>query len=100
MKIALDAMGGDSAPMEPIKGAFLATKELGVEIALVGPEESIRAELGKHPKNDAISVVDAGEAITVPVHHLLHDLGPSLGPSARGRYGERNRGQNGVERRR
>ena len=65
MKIALDAMGGDSAPAEPVKGALLATKELGVEIALVGPEESIRAELSKHPKNDAISVVDAGEAITM-----------------------------------
>ncbi len=65
MKIALDAMGGDSAPAEPVSGALLASKELGVEIALVGPEGPIRAELSKHPKNDAISVVDAGEAITM-----------------------------------
>ena len=65
MKLALDAMGGDNAPAEPVKGAFLACKEYGVEIALVGPQEQIRAELSKHPKNDAISVVDAGEAITM-----------------------------------
>ncbi|MBC7332173.1 MAG: phosphate acyltransferase PlsX [Synergistetes bacterium] len=38
MKIALDAMGGDYAPEEIIKGALLAVKNLGEEIVLVGNE--------------------------------------------------------------
>ena len=48
MKIAVDAMGGDFAPAEIVKGAVLAAKEHGVGIILVGPEEHIRAEITKH----------------------------------------------------
>lgn len=36
MKIILDAFGGDHAPLEPLKGAAQAVKELGVEILAVG----------------------------------------------------------------
>ena len=32
MKIIVDAMGGDNAPFEIVKGSVEATKELGVEI--------------------------------------------------------------------
>ena len=35
--IALDAMGGDHAPEEIVKGAVLAARELGIQVALVGP---------------------------------------------------------------
>ncbi len=48
MKIAVDAMGGDFAPEEIVKGSVLAGKEYGVGIILVGPEERIRAELAKY----------------------------------------------------
>ncbi len=41
MKIAVDAFGGDNAPLEIIKGAALAEKEYGVEIVLCGDEEII-----------------------------------------------------------
>ena len=34
--VALDAMGGDYAPAEPVKGAIEAIKELNVDIKLVG----------------------------------------------------------------
>ncbi len=48
MKIAVDAMGGDFAPTEIVKGAITACREHGVEIALVGPTELIEAELAEH----------------------------------------------------
>ncbi|MBR5816239.1 MAG: phosphate acyltransferase, partial [Anaerotignum sp.] len=37
--VALDAMGGDLAPVETVKGAVEAVKELNVDIKLVGPED-------------------------------------------------------------
>lgn len=42
MKIAVDAFGGDNAPLEIIKGAALAEKEYGVNIILTGNEEIIK----------------------------------------------------------
>jgi len=48
MKIAVDAMGGDFAPEEIVKGAVSGAREHGVGIILVGPEEIIRPELSKH----------------------------------------------------
>lgn len=41
MKIVVDAFGGDNAPLEIIKGAALAEKELGVDIILTGNTEII-----------------------------------------------------------
>ena len=41
MKIILDAMGGDNAPLEIVKGAALAVDELDVNIVLVGNEREI-----------------------------------------------------------
>jgi glycerol-3-phosphate acyltransferase PlsX len=41
VKIAVDAMGGDHAPAEIVKGACRAAAELGVEILLVGDESRI-----------------------------------------------------------
>ncbi len=42
MRIAVDAFGGDNAPLEIIKGAALAEKEYGVHIILCGDEEIIK----------------------------------------------------------
>ncbi|MCL1858704.1 MAG: phosphate acyltransferase PlsX [Oscillospiraceae bacterium] len=41
MKIILDAMGGDNAPFETVKGAALAVDELDVQLILVGDREKI-----------------------------------------------------------
>ena len=41
MKIILDAMGGDNAPLETVKGAALAVQELDVQLILVGDEKRI-----------------------------------------------------------
>jgi len=45
MKIAVDAMGGDHAPREVIRGAVHAFREHDLPIVLVGKEELIREEL-------------------------------------------------------
>ena len=42
-KVALDAMGGDNAPMAPVLGAIEAVKAWGEQIVLVGREDEIRA---------------------------------------------------------
>lgn len=50
MRIAIDAMGGDFAPVEIVKGAVEAARNLaGLEkLFLVGDETAIRAELAKY----------------------------------------------------
>ncbi len=63
-RIALDAMGGDLAPVETVAGAVAAAAE-GVDVVLVGDEAVLRpqlAELGADlPIFDAPEVVDMGE---------------------------------------
>ena len=57
-------MGGDNAPVEIVKGAVLAAKEIDDEIVIVGKEELINAELSKHKfKEGQITVVNATEVI-------------------------------------
>jgi glycerol-3-phosphate acyltransferase PlsX len=47
--IAVDAMGGDHAPGEIVKGAVMGVKnDDEVEVALVGPPEIVEAELAKY----------------------------------------------------
>ncbi len=41
MKIIIDAMGGDNAPGEIVKGALRAVSELGVQVILVGKGDAI-----------------------------------------------------------
>ena len=41
MRIAIDAFGGDNAPLEILKGAVLA-KQYGEQLVLVGSEQEIR----------------------------------------------------------
>jgi len=48
MKISVDAMGGDFAPEEIIKGSVQGAREYDVGIIFVGPEDIIKAELAKN----------------------------------------------------
>lgn len=66
MRIALDAMGGDSAPGVTVQGAVDAARELGTEILLVGREDTIRQELGENGNGLPIEVVHA--ATTIEMH--------------------------------
>ncbi len=63
--VALDAMGGDLAPVETVKGAVDAVKEMNVLVKLVGREEDVNRELAKYtyPK-EKIEVVNAEEVIS------------------------------------
>ena len=66
-RIALDAMGGDHAPSEVVKGALLAAAELPVEIILVGQEDVVRKELAAASSTTLrnIEVFDAREVVTM-----------------------------------
>jgi phosphate acyltransferase len=64
MRVALDAMGGDFGPKVTVQGAILASKDLKVEILLVGNESIIKNELKKFDLSQAeVSIVDAADAI-------------------------------------
>lgn len=65
VKVAVDAMGGDNAPAEIVKGAVEAANENGhVKVFLVGAENAVRRELEKHSyKPQQIEIVNATEII-------------------------------------
>ena len=47
MKIIVDAMGGDFAPLAPVKGALMAQEKYGVDIVLTGKTEEALSDLDK-----------------------------------------------------
>ena len=67
MRIALDAMGGDNAPVETIKGAVAALSEIEkLQLVLVGKKEVIEAELSKYKySKERIEIVDTREVTAV-----------------------------------
>lgn len=68
IKIALDAMGGDHAPAETVKGAVLACQELPIEIILVGQPDKIEKELRKYKATNKVSIAPASETIGMNEH--------------------------------
>ncbi len=71
-RIAVDAMGGDHAPIEIIKGAIRASKELDVDILLVGDRQQIQASSQDSSKFSNIEIVDADEIIAM--HEGINEL--------------------------
>jgi glycerol-3-phosphate acyltransferase PlsX len=66
VKIIVDAMGGDHAPQEIVKGAVRAQRELGVELVLVGKKEIIEDLLRQEQADlNGIRVVDARDVVTM-----------------------------------
>ncbi len=65
IRVAVDAMGGDYAPREIVRGAVLAAQKDDVEIVLVGPKNVLGEELAKYNSshNSGIRCVDADEVI-------------------------------------
>lgn len=65
IKIAVDAMGGDNAPGEIVKGAVEAVNEnKDIMVCLLGRKELIEKELAGHSFNQAqIEIIDAPEII-------------------------------------
>ena len=66
MLIAVDAMGGDHAPLEPCNGAILACREQPhLSVALIGDSEKIKPIIDKAENNvrSRLSIVPADEVI-------------------------------------
>ena len=63
--VAVDAMGGDNAPVEIVKGAVDAVKSKeNIYVVLTGQEDVINSELAKYEYNkEKISVKNATEII-------------------------------------
>lgn len=63
-RIALDAMGGDTAPAPIVEGAVQAAAELKVEIILVGDQILIEKEISRYPTQGlSLSVVHAPQRV-------------------------------------
>ena len=66
MKIIVDAFGGDNAPLEIIKGAEMAVRELGYEMILVGNQEVIEKVAAENNISlDGMEIVHADDVITM-----------------------------------
>ena len=65
IRVAVDAMGGDNAPAEIVKGAVEALKaSTDLKVILVGQEEAVQQELSKYQYDDSrMEVVNATEII-------------------------------------
>ena len=65
VKVAVDAMGGDNAPSEIVKGAVEAANESSsVKVYLVGAENVIKDELKKYSyQPQQVEIVNAAEVI-------------------------------------
>ena len=68
MKIIVDAMGGDNAPLAPVMGALQANKEYGVDITLVGRGEDILKALRDSGVKDlpaGVEIANASEVVEI-----------------------------------
>ncbi len=62
-RIALDAMGGDFAPLAAVEGALTATEETRDELVLVGDSGFLNHLIGSGKSRSAIQIVDCPEYI-------------------------------------
>lgn len=67
MRIAIDAMGGDNAPREVVRGAIDAAREYGLSIALVGQSSVVEQFLPK-PVPSNVSMVEAAQIVSMKEH--------------------------------
>lgn len=65
MRIIIDAMGGDNAPREIVKGAIEALKEYQITLILVGNRNRIEEEINNNGGDlSKFEIVDASETIS------------------------------------
>ena len=68
MKIIVDAMGGDNAPLEIVKGAVQAVEELGAEVVLVGRAEDILRciqDMGRTDLPKGLEIANSTQVVTM-----------------------------------
>ncbi len=69
MKVIVDAMGGDHAPEQIMKGCAMAIKEYGIEIVLCGKRDIIEQTAEKENIDmTGMSIVDASQVIEMTDH--------------------------------
>lgn len=83
MRIVIDGFGGDNAPDEVLKGAALAVKELGIEVAVTGEIETLKKRMDAlEIPEKGITLIPAQGVITTednPRSILKQNLGTSMG---------------------
>lgn len=68
MKVIVDAMGGDNAPLAPVMGAIQANKEYGIDVVLVGRGEEIlkvMQENGMPQLPAGVEIAHASEVVEI-----------------------------------
>lgn len=70
MTIILDAMGGDKAPIEAIKGAVKAVNEIEADILLVGNQEIILSKVKELYGKDKIEDISP----KLKIHHATEEI--------------------------
>lgn len=83
VNVAVDAMGGDNAPVETVKGAVEAVNADGrIKVFLVGREPVIREELKKYTyKEEQLEIIHTEEVIETgepPVDAIRHKKDSSI----------------------
>ena len=72
MKFAVDAMGGDNAPLSVVEGARTACEALGVEVVLVGDASAIESALKSFgPIPSSISIIHTPTVIRMDESPLM-----------------------------
>ena len=74
IRIAVDAMGGDHAPDEIIKGALEAARSSSVEIVLVGDQQSVESGLAKYGEGGTAVRLVPSEGVIGEDEHPVHAL--------------------------
>ena len=70
MKILLDAMGGDNAPIANIKGAVKAIEQIEAEIILIGNKDIINSKIKELFNKDDISEISP----RLKIHHTTETI--------------------------
>lgn len=69
IRVALDAMGGDRAPVEVVRGAVLAAERLDIQVWLVGATEAVERELSASGyRGERIQVIHAAGVVAMDAH--------------------------------
>src|SRR6266542_1779945 len=83
MRIAVDAMGGDHAPAEIVKGAAQAADEYGLDISLVGVPAAVQPLLDSHPRLHLVPCTQVIEMDEHPAQALRNKPDSSMAVCAR-----------------
>ena len=85
MRIAVDAMGGDHAPREIVRGAVEASRDWPeLEIVLLGDEAAVRRELAANraEPSERLRIVHSTQTIEMAAPWMLSTNGQRIPPNS------------------